>query len=144
MRGPLPLQDDGTFTETFARQGRFAGIPRCSNSPAAFGADCFKQRWQETLPNGRTYQVLSIANNAAGDTTPIYQVPPGHYFLMGDNRDNSQDSRYPQNIGGVGFVPYANLLGRAERVVFSSAGKSLLYFWKWRKGRFFQSVYTNT
>jgi hypothetical protein len=51
---------------------------------------------------------------------------------MGDNRDNSIDSRFPQSIGGVGFVPFENLLGRADRVIFSSAGQRMVYFWTWR------------
>jgi signal peptidase I len=64
-------------------------------------------------------------------------VPEGHFFFMGDNRDNSQDSRAPQSVGGVGFVPFENLIGRANHVVFSSAGRSMLYFWTWRSDRFF-------
>jgi hypothetical protein len=51
-------------------------------------------------------------------------VPDDHVFVMGDNRDNSVDSRFPQSIGGVGFVPFENLLGRADRVIFSSAGSA--------------------
>ena len=59
---------------------------------------------------------------------------------MGDNRDNSQDSRFAQSSGGVGFVPKENLIGRADRVIFSSAGRSMLYFWTWRPDRFFLKV----
>jgi signal peptidase I len=65
------------------------------------------------------------------DDTPVYTVPEGHYFFMGDNRDNSNDSRVmPPN--GLGFVPFENLIGRADRVMFSSAGRSLFFFWTWR------------
>jgi signal peptidase I len=67
-------------------------------------------------------------------------VPEGHYFFMGDNRDNSKDSREAQNTGGVGFVPAEFLLGRADRIMFSSAGKRLLYFWTWRSDRFFKEI----
>jgi signal peptidase I len=59
---------------------------------------------------------------------------------MGDNRDNSTDSRRRQQAGGVGFVPFENLIGRADRILFSSAGRSMLFFWTWRSDRFFKSV----
>ena len=59
---------------------------------------------------------------------------------MGDNRDNSEDSRFAQAEGGVGFVPFENLIGRADRVIFSSAGASLFYFWTWRTDRFFKAI----
>jgi signal peptidase I len=59
---------------------------------------------------------------------------------MGDNRDNSTDSRFPQSAGGVGFVPQDLLLGRVDRVMFSAAGQRLVYFWTWRGDRFFKKV----
>ena len=74
------------------------------------------------------------------DNTPVFTVPEGHYFFMGDNRDNSEDSRFPAVTGGLGFVPAEFLIGRADRIMFSSAGKSLLYFWTWRPDRFFKAV----
>ena len=74
------------------------------------------------------------------DHTGIYQVPEGHFFFMGDNRDNSSDSRLPQAAGGVGFVPFENLIGRADRIMFSSAGRSMLFFWTWRGDRFFKGI----
>jgi signal peptidase I len=66
----------------------------------------------------------------------------GKYFFMGDNRDNSLDSRFSQNppINGVGFVPVENLIGRADRVLFSAAGASLFYVWTWRMDRFFKAI----
>ena len=87
-----------------------------------------------------THDVLNIDANGAADNTDVFTVPPGHYFFMGDNRDNSQDSRFSQQVGGVGFVPAENLIGRADRIMFSSAGKSMLYFWTWRSDRFFKAV----
>jgi signal peptidase I len=67
-------------------------------------------------------------------------VPEGNYFFMGDNRDNSMDSRFAQNVGGVGMVPAEYLVGRADRIMFSSAGSSLFQFWTWRSDRFFKAV----
>ena len=62
------------------------------------------------------------------DNTRVYEVPPGYYFVMGDNRDSSQDSRSAQ----VGFVPYENLVGRAEIVFFSHDGSARFWeFWRW-------------
>jgi signal peptidase I len=70
-------------------------------------------QYVETLPNGVSYNVLDEDSNGAADNTNEYVVPPDHYFMMGDNRDNSLDSRFAQNApgGGVGYVPYENILG---------------------------------
>jgi signal peptidase I len=70
----------------------------------------------------------------------VFVVPEGKFFFMGDNRDNSMDSRFSPNVGGVGFVPFENLIGRADRVMFSSAGSSLFFFWTWRMDRFFKAI----
>ena len=67
------------------------------------------KRWRERLPNGKTYETLDCIENGFYDTTPEYRVPAGHYFMLGDNRDNSVDSRV---MSRVGFVPYENLVGR--------------------------------
>ncbi|MCO5071887.1 MAG: signal peptidase I [Rhizobiaceae bacterium] len=83
--------------------------------------------YRETLPNGVSYDTLDLTPNGVGDDTREYIVPPGHYFMMGDNRDNSSDSRF-----AVGFVPYDNLVGRANIIFFSIAGgASPLEIWKW-------------
>jgi signal peptidase I len=103
------------------------------------GATCVKSRQIETLPNGVSYPTLNITNQQS-DNTGVYTVPEGHYFFMGDNRDNSADSRLAQRAGGVGFVPFENLIGRADRIMFSSAGRSMLFFWTWRGDRFFEAV----
>jgi signal peptidase I len=86
------------------------------------------------------YSVLNIEVDSYADNTDVFTVPAGHYFFMGDNRDNSQDSRFSQSVGGVGFVSAEFLVGRADRIMFSSAGKSLFYFWTWRLDRFFKAV----
>src|SRR5262249_48252785 len=75
-------------------------------------------KYVETLPNGRTHDIIKVANGPLDDTEE-FTVPSGHYFMMGDNRDNSLDSRVDPADGGVGFVPAANLIGRVSRVIFS-------------------------
>lgn len=136
---PVALQDDGFFEEPMGPQGPQQLRPRCENGAVGFGGVCQKSRQIETLPNGVSYPVLNIASQQS-DRTGVYTVPEGHYFFMGDNRDNSADSRLAQQAGGVGFVPYENLIGRADRIMFSSAGRSMLFFWTWRSDRFFKAV----
>jgi signal peptidase I len=86
------------------------------------------KRWRETLPNGSSYQTLQCTTYSGfPDTTKVYDVPPGHYFMMGDNRENSDDSRFPE----VGYVPFENLIGKAEIVFFSIRGGSAWEVWRW-------------
>jgi signal peptidase I len=78
------------------------------------------RRWRETLPNGRRYEVLDNGDGhiAGIDDTQTYTVPPGRYFVMGDNRQRSVDSRFPEAQGG-GLVPFENLIGRVEMIFYS-------------------------
>ncbi len=103
-------------------------------------------KFEETLPNGVKYFVLDAEPNAPFDNTRVFKVPAGHYFMMGDNRDNSTDSRAQW---GVGFVPYQNFVGRAEIIFFSGAFDEpnafrILTPWRWpfdiRWDRFFNLV----
>ena len=136
----VALKDAGDFEEVMERQGPQGRYPRCLNDGAVGeGGICKKTRQIATLPNGVEHAILNIGNQPT-DHTGVYLVPDGHYFFMGDNRDNSTDSRVPQSAGGVGFVPYENLIGRADRIIFSSAGRSMLYFWTWRSDRFFKGI----
>jgi signal peptidase I len=136
----VPREDAGDFAEVYERQGSARQFPRCENAPVGEGGTCLKSRVIETLPGGRQYPVLNIEDRGFADNTPVFTVPEGHFFFVGDNRDNSVDSRFAQATGGVGFVPFDHLIGRADRVMFSSAGASLFAFWTWRSDRFFHRI----
>lgn len=135
-----PQEADGEFVEIFDAQGAEGNTPKCENRPVGIGGECKRSRFVETLPNGVKHTVLNSDKGNFPDTTDVFTVPEGHYFFMGDNRDNSVDSRFSQNMGGVGFVPAENLIGRADRVMFSSAGRSLFFVWTWRGDRFFKAI----
>ncbi|MGR3542097.1 MAG: signal peptidase I [Hasllibacter sp.] len=138
----VPLEPTDDFVEVFDPGAR-GGPQRCFNGPLGEGAECVKQAFLETLPgdgDGVPHTVLNIRDGQVNfDDTAVFTVPEGQYFFMGDNRDNSTDSRIAQP-NGVGFVPYENLLGRADRVIFSSAGQSLLFLWTWRLDRFLEPI----
>ena len=86
-------------------------------------------QYLETLPNGVSYITLDMTPNSVWDNTGLYIVPEDHYFMMGDNRDNSSDSRVPDSVG---YVPFENLVGRAEIIFFSADGSASFWqFWKW-------------
>src|SRR3977135_3266442 len=87
------------------------------------------KRWRETLPNGVTYTTLQQYESTMYDTAPPSVVPSGHFFMMGDNRQNSQDSRV---LAAVGYVPFENIIGRAQMIFFSIAeGEHAWMFWRW-------------
>lgn len=83
--------------------------------------------YMETLPNGKQHLVLDEKNDLIGDDTQIFIIPKDHYFFLGDNRDNSYDSRFKE---GAWLVPEQNLVGKA-RIIFFSAKENPLKFWKW-------------
>jgi signal peptidase I len=97
------------------------------------------KRWRETLPGGVSHTTLDLLEAGPLDDTPVYEVPAGHYFMMGDNRDDSTDSRV---LNEVGYVPFENMIGRAEIIYFSiGEGAAAWQVWRWpsalRLNRFF-------
>src|SRR5262249_23939659 len=110
----------------------FVGQDPCHSTVSRFTMSVHVKRWHETLPNGVSYNTLECparppdpidANNTAG-----YTVPPGHYFFMGDNRNNSEDSRFPD----VSYVADDLLIGHARIIFFSLEGGGPAWaVWNW-------------
>ncbi|MBZ8131889.1 signal peptidase I [Afifella sp. IM 167] len=95
----------------------------------AFGQEIKVAQYRETLPNGVSYLTLDLTQNGEKDNTGVYEVPPHHYFMMGDNRDNSSDSRF---LNFVGYVPEENFVGKAEVIFFSVDEDTHVWeFWRW-------------
>ena len=85
--------------------------------------------YDEVLPNGFSHQIWELSDNMPQDDTPEYIVPEGHFFMMGDNRDNSKDSRWLEEVG---YIPKENLVGKALFLFYSNNGTSpFLFFWNW-------------
>ncbi len=96
------------------------------------GRDCLYPAYRETLPGGPSYLTLDQIPSSAGDDYSVTTVPAGHVFMMGDNRDDSLDSRFSPFVGGVGLVPVTHLVGRASRRFWSTDGSAeWLKPWTW-------------
>ena len=110
------------------------------------GKDVKLDQYQETLPSGKSYNIIEKAYDLPQDNTRVYVVPKDHYFFMGDNRDNSKDSRFSYDVG---FIPYKNLVGEAK-IIFMSYDRSeephnifyriYEFFTKIRFTRIFQNI----
>lgn len=94
--------------------------------------------FSEKLPSGKIINILDQMPNSPQDNTGIYKVPEGHYFMMGDNRDNSQDSRF---LSEVGYVPQENLIGKAK-IIFFSSQKPIWQFWRWHHSIRFERIFS--
>ena len=111
-----------------------------------FGSQVEVPTYNETLPGGVTHLIIQRdGDNGFYSNTPVYEVPQGDYFMMGDNRDNSTDSRVAPEQGGVGYVPFENFIGRAEVIFFSIREDTPIWqVWRWptqvRWGRIFTLV----
>jgi signal peptidase I len=127
-----PNSDCNTPIDAQFRTVNAAGVPVCR-----------LPTYRETLPGGRSYLTLDLAQTPQDNTDPLI-VPEGHIFLMGDNRDNSEDSRFDPLIGGLGMLPIENLVGRAEFLTFSLDGSTQInpatWFSSFRKERFFRAI----
>ena len=122
---PVPRRVVGPYTSTNPR----TGLPTTGTL------------YEETLPNGVKYTTLDLGQSSEDDTE-IFHVPPGHYFMMGDNRDNSADSRIPPMFNGVGYVPAKNFVGKAEILFFSIAAPNPAWaIWKWPLGIRFERMF---
>jgi signal peptidase I len=127
----IPISDN--MLAASANDGRSPCVSVQFEFAAADGTpSCRYPQFRETLPEGKSYNVLDLGPRPQDDT-PAVVVPDGHVFLMGDNRDNSMDSRFPAvEGGGIGIVPQANLVGRASVMMFSTDGSSnWLKPWTW-------------
>ena len=132
---PITRQALQPFAMPISPNSQCKVVPPASPFVATLGnaqSYCVYPAYRETLPGGPSYTVLDQVENPRADEFPTVKVPPGHVFMMGDNRDDSLDSRFSSAEGGIGFVPIENLVGRALVTFWSTDGSaSYVKPWTW-------------
>jgi len=124
---PLPRESEGRFAMPLSANSPcrvVEGATAMTGRTAAGEPACLYPVYRETLPGGRSYSVIDQVDRPRADDVPATKVPAGHVFLMGDNRDDSLDSRFAPIEGGIGFVPVENLIGRATIIFWSTDGSA--------------------
>ncbi len=116
-----------------AMEGRHAcWRPEFQEDAPDGGKQCRYRRYKETLPNGRSYEIIDMFDASRGDDTEAFVIPEDHVFFMGDNRDQSADSRFKADGRAIGIVPAENIVGRAQVMMFSTDGSARwLMPWTW-------------
>ncbi len=132
---PLPRQSARPFAMPISPNSPCKVVPPASpmvTTPGDGQSYCLYPAYRETLPGGPSYTVLDQVENPRADDFPATRVPAGHIFLMGDNRDDSLDSRFTTAEGGIGLIPVENLVGRALVTYWSTDGSaSYVKPWTW-------------
>jgi signal peptidase I len=132
---PVPRQSEATFAMPISNNSpcRVVGGALAMTGQTDSGEPaCLYPVYRESLPDGHSYRVIDQVDNPRADDFPQTRVPEGRLFLMGDNRDDSLDSRFSSAEGGIGFVPIENVIGRATIIFFSTDGSAeYLKPWTW-------------
>ena len=137
----LQMQDGRLFLNEAAVETKLVGEETFKDQ---FNNDVLAEIWSETFSGQKPHIVYDSQKNSPSDNTRVFTVPSGHYFMVGDNRDNSGDSRFAVRNGGAGNIPSTNIIGKAEIVLLSVEDDFVIYKpWTWlnlRGDRFFKRI----